>query len=329
MMSTQEVRTDGAGEPIGTIVWQAAVEEAELRAEELVQIALQETLEARAARDEAIKELEVVKILVGSERRNGSDEAARIQIGNLQTELHSTRKQVDDLSRLIATQAETIARLRRKHGLLESERAQALAKLELESSGDTSDSEMSVVEPSTPDDMPMESASAPAFAYQQGASYLKHSLPRSKFHRETKPYSPATISHWQGAEGVTHCFNCQTSTTPLWRRDTIGNVLCNACGLYYKVHKSHRPYLAATKTPGARRDRVVTKTDTPRECDHCRTSSTPLWRKDKEGNLNLCNACGLYEKLHGATRPLPDRHQEATDGYRRRKRWQGATTAPR
>ncbi|KAI8335124.1 hypothetical protein BC941DRAFT_431300 [Chlamydoabsidia padenii] len=37
------------------------------------------------------------------------------------------------------------------------------------------------------------------------------------------------------------CFNCNTTTTPLWRRDGDGNTICNACGLYYKLHNVHRP----------------------------------------------------------------------------------------
>lgn len=37
------------------------------------------------------------------------------------------------------------------------------------------------------------------------------------------------------------CYNCSTTVTPLWRRDDNGNTICNACGLYYKLHGSHRP----------------------------------------------------------------------------------------
>ena len=39
-------------------------------------------------------------------------------------------------------------------------------------------------------------------------------------------------------------------------------------------------------------------------CDNCKTSNTPLWRKNKETGEVLCNACGLFFKLHGTVRPL-------------------------
>ncbi|KAI8370141.1 hypothetical protein EDC96DRAFT_503201 [Choanephora cucurbitarum] len=43
------------------------------------------------------------------------------------------------------------------------------------------------------------------------------------------------------SSGTTVCANCETTTTPLWRRDANGRTICNACGLYYKLHLVHRP----------------------------------------------------------------------------------------
>ncbi|KAL6934837.1 uncharacterized protein HGUI_02527 [Hanseniaspora guilliermondii] len=37
------------------------------------------------------------------------------------------------------------------------------------------------------------------------------------------------------------CYNCKTLKTPLWRRDSNGNTLCNACGLFHKLHGTMRP----------------------------------------------------------------------------------------
>ncbi|XP_065213049.1 box A-binding factor-like isoform X8 [Planococcus citri] len=37
------------------------------------------------------------------------------------------------------------------------------------------------------------------------------------------------------------CSNCHTSTTSLWRRNAVGEPVCNACGLYYKLHNVNRP----------------------------------------------------------------------------------------
>ncbi|WFD18958.1 GATA type transcriptional activator of nitrogen-regulated proteins [Malassezia caprae] len=52
------------------------------------------------------------------------------------------------------------------------------------------------------------------------------------------------------------CTNCQTTTTPLWRRDEDGNNICNACGLYHKLHGTHRP-IGMRKTVIKRRKRLL------------------------------------------------------------------------
>lgn len=37
------------------------------------------------------------------------------------------------------------------------------------------------------------------------------------------------------------CANCQTTTTTLWRRNAEGEPVCNACGLYMKLHGVSSP----------------------------------------------------------------------------------------
>ena len=51
----------------------------------------------------------------------------------------------------------------------------------------------------------------------------------------------ATFADREGGNLQPVCQNCTTSTTPLWRRDEVGSVLCNACGLFLKLHGTPRP----------------------------------------------------------------------------------------
>ncbi|KAI1815152.1 hypothetical protein GGS20DRAFT_576332 [Poronia punctata] len=55
---------------------------------------------------------------------------------------------------------------------------------------------------------------------------------------------------------VIACQNCETTITPLWRRDEVGHTICNACGLYYKLHGFHRP-VTMKKSIIKRRKRVL------------------------------------------------------------------------
>jgi len=48
--------------------------------------------------------------------------------------------------------------------------------------------------------------------------------------------------------GTCGCSNCGTTTTSLWRRGINGESLCNACGLYYKLHHVKRPIALKTDT---------------------------------------------------------------------------------
>ncbi|RKF56705.1 Nitrogen regulatory protein areA [Erysiphe neolycopersici] len=56
----------------------------------------------------------------------------------------------------------------------------------------------------------------------------------------------------------------------------------------------------------------------PTTCTNCFTQTTPLWRRNPEG-YPLCNACGLFLKLHGVVRPLSLK----TDVIKKRNRGTG------
>ena len=50
----------------------------------------------------------------------------------------------------------------------------------------------------------------------------------------------------------TRCANCNTTVTPLWRRNANGEKVCNSCGLYKKLHNISRP-------SHMRKDRITTR----------------------------------------------------------------------
>jgi GATA-binding protein len=69
-----------------------------------------------------------------------------------------------------------------------------------------------------------------------------NSPPESGFNSAapSRPQSPGGTKQGEGGAPTT-CTNCFTQTTPLWRRNPEGHPLCNACGLFLKLHGVVRP----------------------------------------------------------------------------------------
>ncbi|CAG8612466.1 4083_t:CDS:2, partial [Racocetra fulgida] len=64
----------------------------------------------------------------------------------------------------------------------------------------------------------------------------------------------------------------------------------------------------------------INPNDATIRCVNCAQTQTPLWRKNEKGQP-ICNACGLYAKLHNRDRPAAMRK---TKIQRRRRDWGGA-----
>lgn len=74
----------------------------------------------------------------------------------------------------------------------------------------------------------------------------------------------------------------------------------------------------APSRPGSPGPKNTDANGAPTTCTNCFTQTTPLWRRNPEGQP-LCNACGLFLKLHGVVRPLSLK----TDVIKKRNRGSG------
>merc|ERR1719384_2970367 len=88
--------------------------------------------------------------------------------------------------------------------------------------------------------------------------------------------------------------------------------------------------LVGVRTSGSNR-RVSSSSANKRtglQCANCNTNTTTLWRRNNQGEP-VCNACGLYFKLHSVTRPLTMKKEGIQTRKIKPKSSQGPTKEPK
>lgn len=84
------------------------------------------------------------------------------------------------------------------------------------------------------------------------------------------------------------CANCKTSTTTLWRRNNHGEPVCNACGLYYKLHNVNRPQ-------SMKKDGIQTRKRKPKYSLQAKPKTSPL--NGKFFRIIYCMPCEIIETM--------------------------------
>ncbi|CAJ1085656.1 erythroid transcription factor isoform X9 [Xyrichtys novacula] len=82
-----------------------------------------------------------------------------------------------------------------------------------------------------------------------------------------RPKRRVSVSQRRG----TQCVNCLTLTTTLWRRNSEGEPVCNACGLYYKLHQVNRPPSMSKDGLKTRRRKLTNKDERMRRASQSET----------------------------------------------------------
>ncbi|KAB0797090.1 hypothetical protein PPYR_08084 [Photinus pyralis] len=138
---------------------------------------------------------------------------------------------------------------------------------------------------------------------------------RGPLHTEEKSSRRLSASRRVGLT----CTNCHTSTTSLWRRNALGEPVCNACGLYFKLHGVNRP-LAMKKDSIQTRKRKPKGTkevngNTPNLSNSLSTSSPNIKLEHGLPGIKIEHGLDNYSDIRTMTSMNHLQHPASTNSY--------------
>jgi GATA-binding protein len=129
---------------------------------------------------------------------------------------------------------------------------------------------------------------------------LDHIVPNAKTTTTTQSNGATTTKQNMT---IPTCKNCKTQTTPLWRRDETGQVLCNACGLFLKLHGRPRPISLKSDVIKSRNRVKHSNKSSPNTPELKAKDSNNVSINNQNGNLNISgqlNNNGNINNLNGS-----------------------------
>ncbi|XP_045474301.1 GATA-binding factor C-like isoform X3 [Harmonia axyridis] len=102
----------------------------------------------------------------------------------------------------------------------------------------------------------------------------------------------------------TSCANCKTTTTTLWRRNQNGEPVCNACGLYYKLHNVNRPLTMKKEGIQTRNRKLSSKSKKKKSGGSCLSLGSMMGDKSGFGGGGFGGGMsGSHHHLNAALHP--------------------------